>query len=406
MQQRERERTGISSLKVGFNRVFGYYFEVSRANLDRVPPDYHRKQTLANGERFFTPELKSWEETVLRAGERIIALEASLFAAVRERVCEHLSAIHAVSARIATLDVFAALAEVARRRDYVRPEVGDGFALEIVAGRHPVVETMMPREQFIPNDLRLDHRGCVVILTGPNMAGKSTVLRQVGLITLLAQIGSFVPARSASVGVVDRIFTRVGASDNLVRGQSTFMVEMNETAAILNGASERSLVLLDEIGRGTSTWDGLSVATATTEHLHDRIGAKTIFATHYQELTRLADRLPGVVNFSVAVREEHDAITFLRRLVPGGADSSYGVDVARLAGLPPAVVERAREILRELEAGGGTSSPPPPRRQAQLALFAAPPHPVVERLRATDVNQLTPVQALVLLAEFASGARA
>ncbi|MDQ3521991.1 MAG: DNA mismatch repair protein MutS, partial [Gemmatimonadota bacterium] len=354
MQQRERERTGISSLKVGFNRVFGYYFEVSRANLDRVPPDYHRKQTLANGERFFTPELKSWEETVLRAGERIIALEASLFAAVRERVCEHLSAIHAVSARIATLDVFAALAEVARRRDYVRPEVGDGFALEIVAGRHPVVETMMPREQFIPNDLRLDQSGCVVILTGPNMAGKSTVLRQVGLITLLAQIGSFVPARSASVGVVDRIFTRVGASDNLVRGQSTFMVEMNETAAILNGASERSLVLLDEIGRGTSTWDGLSVATATTEHLHDQIGAKTIFATHYQELTRLADRLPGVVNFSVAVREEHDEIIFLRRLVPGGADRSYGVDVARLAGLPPAVVERAREILRELETGGGT----------------------------------------------------
>ncbi|CAN5750381.1 DNA mismatch repair protein MutS [soil metagenome] len=406
MQQRERERTGIASLKVGFNRVFGYYFEVSRTNLDRVPQDYHRKQTLANGERFFTPELKSWEETVLRAGERIIALEASLFAAVRERVCEHLSAIHAVSARIATLDVFAALAEVARRRDYVRPEVGDGFALEIVAGRHPVVETMMPREQFIPNDLRLDQSGCVVILTGPNMAGKSTVLRQVGLITLLAQIGSFVPARSASVGVVDRIFTRVGASDNLVRGQSTFMVEMNETAAILNGASERSLVLLDEIGRGTSTWDGLSVATATTEHLHDQIGAKTIFATHYQELTRLADRLPGVVNFSVAVREEHDEIIFLRRLVPGGADRSYGVDVARLAGLPPAVVERAREILRELETGGGTSSPPPPRRPAQLALFAAPPHPVVERLRATDVNQLTPVQALVLLAELASGARA
>jgi DNA mismatch repair protein MutS len=281
------------------------------------------------------------------------------------------------------------------------------------------VETMMPREEFIPNDVRLDADARVMILTGPNMAGKSTTLRQVGLIQLLAQTGSFVPARAARVGLADRIFTRVGASDNLVRGQSTFMVEMNETAAILHGATARSLVLLDEIGRGTSTWDGLSVATATTEHLHDAVGAKTIFATHYHELTRLADRLPGVVNFSVAVREVGEDIVFLRRLVPGGADRSYGVEVARLAGLPESVVARAREILRELEgaapradgngngnghsAGNGRGARIP-RLEVQLPLFELPSHPVVGRLREVDVNRLTPLQALALLAELAEAA--
>jgi DNA mismatch repair protein MutS len=306
---------------------------------------------------------------------------------------------------VASLDVLAALAEVAVRRDFVRPQVDDGFALEIRGGRHPVVETMMPREEFIPNDVHLDADARVMILTGPNMAGKSTVLRQVGLIQLMAQVGSFVPARAARVGIVDRIFTRVGASDNLVRGQSTFMVEMNETAAILHAATPRSLVLLDEIGRGTSTWDGLSVATATTEHLHDQVGCKTIFATHYHELTRLDERLDGVVNFSVAVREVGDDIVFLRRLVEGGADRSYGVEVARLAGLPEAVVDRARQILQELEAAAAANGSAPPSA-VQLGLFGdGLPHPAVERLRVLKVDELTPLQALNLLAELAKSAK-
>jgi DNA mismatch repair protein MutS len=418
MQAAERERTGIGSLKVGFNKVFGYYIEITRSNLERVPADYQRKQTLANAERFVTPELKEWEEKVLGAEERIAELEARLFHEVRQAAAARVPRLQEVTEHIAALDVLAALAEVAVRRDYVRPEVHDGFAIEIRAGRHPVVETMMPREEFIPNDVHLDEARRVMILTGPNMAGKSTVLRQVGLISLLAQVGSFVPARSARLGVVDRIFTRVGASDNLVRGQSTFMVEMTETAAILNGATPRSLVLLDEIGRGTSTWDGLSVATAVTEYLHERVGAKTIFATHYHELTQMAERLPGVVNCSVAVKEEGERIVFLRSLVPGGADRSYGVEVARLAGLPRDVIERARALLAELEADGGGESagsngnggghrrkPRGPADGTQLALFRPAPHPALERLRAVEPDHLTPVQALVLLAELAELAR-
>ncbi|HEU0014206.1 MAG TPA: DNA mismatch repair protein MutS [Longimicrobium sp.] len=407
MQAAERESTGIGSLKVGFNRVFGYYLEVTRTHADRVPGHYHRKQTLANAERYYTAELKEWEEKVLGAEERIGGLEQRLFAELRERVARQVPRIQRLAEHVAALDVLAALAEVAVRRDFVRPQVDGGFALEVRGGRHPVVETMMPREEFIPNDVRLDEQARVMILTGPNMAGKSTVLRQVGLLSLLAQVGSFVPARAAKVGLVDRIFTRVGASDNLVRGQSTFMVEMNETAAILHGATARSLVLLDEIGRGTSTWDGLSVATATTEHLHDAVGAKTIFATHYHELTRLAERLDGVVNFSVAVREVGEDIVFLRRLVEGGADRSYGVEVARLAGLPENVVERARQILRELEesaARNGVARAPDPALQLGLFDFA-PPHPVVERLRKLDPNALTPIQALSLLAELCESAR-
>ncbi|SOD02522.1 DNA mismatch repair protein MutS [bacterium JGI 053] len=407
LQARERERTGIGSLKVGFNRVFGYYLEVTRMNAERVPQDYMRKQTLANAERYFTPELKEWEEKVLGAEEKIAALEGRIFAELRAAAAREVPRIQAVAERLATLDVLAGLAEAAVRRDFTRPEVDGGFTLEVRGGRHPVVETMMPREEFIPNDVHLDQDERVMILTGPNMAGKSTVLRQVGLLVLMAQAGSFVPARHARVGVVDRIFTRVGASDNLARGQSTFMVEMNETAAILHGATARSLVLLDEIGRGTSTWDGLSVATATTEHLHEAVGAKTIFATHYHELTRLSNRLPGVVNFSVAVREVGDDIVFLRRLVPGGADRSYGVEVARLAGLPESVVERAREILRELEtAAAPPSSQPRAEPVVQLGLFGPPVHPAVERLRGIDANRLTPLQALNLLAELSEAARA
>jgi DNA mismatch repair protein MutS len=406
LQASERETTGIGTLKVGFNRVFGYYLEVTRRESERVPAHYHRKQTLANAERYYTAELKEWEEKVLGAEERIGALEQRLFAELREMVAREVPRIQRVADHVASLDVLAALAEVAVRRDFVRPHVDDGFALEIRGGRHPVVETMMPREEFIPNDVHLDADARVMILTGPNMAGKSTVLRQIGLIQLLAQVGSFVPARAARVGIVDRIFTRVGASDNLVRGQSTFMVEMNETAAILHAATPRSLVLLDEIGRGTSTWDGLSVATATTEHLHDQVGCKTIFATHYHELTRLDERLDGVVNFSVAVREVGDDIVFLRRLVEGGADRSYGVEVARLAGLPETVVDRARTILAELEAqaaANGRQGPPP---DVQLGLFGeALPHPAVERLRVLKVDELTPLQALNLLADLAKSAK-
>jgi DNA mismatch repair protein MutS len=408
LQTQERERTGIASLKVGFNRVFGYYLEITNTHQQRVPADYQRKQTLANAERYITPELKEWEEKVMGAEERILALETRLFEEVRQRAAGEVPRLQQLTESIATLDVFAALAEVAVRRDYVRPEVHDGYELHLRASRHPVVETMMPREEFIPNDVRLDESARVMILTGPNMAGKSTVLRQVGLISLLAQIGSFVPAKEARLGVVDRIFTRVGASDNLVRGQSTFMVEMTETAAILNGATERSLVLLDEIGRGTSTWDGLSVATAVTEFLHQHIRAKTIFATHYHELTHLARRLPGVVNFSVAVKEEGESIVFIRSLVAGGADRSYGVEVARLAGLPREVIERARTLLCELEqnapaagrAGRGRREP-----ESQLALFDAPPHPVLARMREMDVNRLTPMQALILLSELTEQAR-
>ncbi|MBW3631285.1 MAG: DNA mismatch repair protein MutS, partial [Gemmatimonadetes bacterium] len=399
--------TEIPSLKVGFNKVFGYYLEITHANTTRVPADYQRKQTLANAERYVTPELQEWEQKVLGAEERVFALESRLFQGVRDAAAALVPRLQKLSEHVAAVDVLTSLAEAAVRLDYRRPTMSDGFEARMIAGRHPVVETMMPREEFIPNDVVLDQDARVMILTGPNMAGKSTVLRQAGLICLLAQVGSFVPAREARLGVVDRIFTRVGASDNLVRGQSTFMVEMTETAAILNGATPRSLVLLDEIGRGTSTWDGLSVATAVTEFLHERIGAKTIFATHYHELTRLAERLPGVVNFSVAVREERDRIVFLRSLVAGGADRSYGVEVARLAGLPAEVIARARRILTELEA----PSEGDPRRPllrpdpTQLTLFSPQPHPAVERLRRVDPNHLTPIQALALLADVVEMAR-
>lgn len=398
LQTRERERTGISSLKVGYNRVFGYYLEVTRPNLSRVPEHFVRKQTLSNAERFFTPELKAWEEKILGAEEEIVRLEQSLFLRVRGELAFAVPRIQRTSRRIAALDVLTAFAEVAERHSYARPRVGTGFSLDIVAGRHPVVETMLPPNDFIPNDLGLDEEGRIVILTGPNMAGKSTVLRQVGLIQIMAQIGSFVPADSARVAICDRVFTRVGASDSLARGQSTFMVEMNETAAIVHGATKRSLVLLDEIGRGTSTYDGVSIAWAVTEHLHDHIGAKAVFATHYHELTQLGDLLPGVRNLNVAVRETGDDIVFLRRLEEGGADRSYGIQVARLAGFPPSLIERAMELLTELEGrhSGGGASARGPTEQPQLALFDAT-HPAVEKLRRLEPDHLTPRQALDIL---------
>jgi DNA mismatch repair protein MutS len=403
LQVRERERTGIASVKVGFNKVFGYYLEVTKANLDKVPDDYVRKQTLSNGERYFTPELKEWEEKVFGAEDRIARLEADLFSGVREAASAAVERLQDTGSRVAALDVLSTLAEVAVRRGYVRPEVHTGFDLEIRNGRHPVVETMMPREEFIPNDIVLDESGHIVVLTGPNMAGKSTVLRQVGLIQLLGQIGSLVPADSARLPVADRIFTRVGASDNLARGQSTFMVEMSETAAIMHGATDRSLVLLDEIGRGTSTYDGVSIAWAVTEHIHERIGAKTVFATHYHELTQLGDLLDGVKNMNVSVREVGDRIVFLRRLVDGGADRSYGIHVARLAGLPDSVVARARELLAELEGthsggGEGLGKRAPPD---QLSMFQVE-HPMVRRLRAIDPDDLTPKEALEILYEMGS----
>ena len=406
LQARERERTGIASLKVGYNKVFGYYLEVTNPNLARVPEHFIRKQTLTGAERYFTPELKQWEEKVLDAADRIARLEQTLFLRVRGELSYSVPRIQRTSQRIATLDVLVSMAEVAEARGYVQPEVITGFGLSVVAGRHPVVETMMPREDFIPNDLHLDGDGRIVILTGPNMAGKSTVLRQVGLIQLMAQIGSFVPAGSARLGICDRVFTRVGASDNLARNQSTFMVEMNETAAILHGASERSLVLLDEIGRGTSTYDGVSIAWAVTEHLHEHVGCKAMFATHYHELTQLGDLLPGVRNLNVAVREAGDGIVFLRRLEEGGADRSYGIQVARLAGLPRDLIARAMELLVELEGthsgdGHGLGRGEGGRAAAgnnrdQLSLFEVR-HPVVERLLNVDPDGMSPLEALNLL---------
>lgn len=410
IQAEERTRTGIGSLKVGYNKVFGYYIEVTRANLHLVPEDYQRRQTLTGGERFVTPALKEYEARVLTAAERIEARERTLFEELRRRVGGEVTRIQHVARGVAVLDVLAGLAETAVRENYVRPQLDDGFGMTITGGRHPVVERMMPRDKFIPNDVALTSDARVVILTGPNMAGKSTILRQVGLIVLMAQMGSFVPATQAEIGVVDRVFTRVGASDNLVRGQSTFMVEMAETSAILSSASARSLVLLDEIGRGTSTYDGVSIAWAVTEHLHDRVGCKTIFATHYHELTQLAEELVAVRNYNVAVREVGDQVLFLHRLQPGGADRSYGIEVGRLAGLPTNVIARAREVLRLLEGeqlvpalrtGAEAHTQPQRPNDPQLGLFAGEEHPVLKRLRALDLDELTPLQALTLLHELA-----
>jgi DNA mismatch repair protein MutS len=400
LQVRERERSGISSLKVGYNKVFGYFLEITRTNIAKVPADYERKQTLANAERYVTPELKELEAKILGAEEKIAEVEARLFGELRKRIAGDVSRLQASADRIALLDVLACFAHVAERRAYVRPTVHTGYQLFIRAGRHPVVETMMPREDFIPNDVLLDEDGRIIILTGPNMAGKSTLLRQVGLIQLMAQIGSFVPASEARVPVCDRIFTRVGASDNLVRGQSTFMVEMHETSAILHNATAHSLVLLDEIGRGTATYDGVSIAWAVTEYLHDHCGCKTIFATHYHELTQLADFLSALVNFNVAVKEVGHDIVFLHHLQPGGADRSYGIDVGRLAGLPTEVVNRARVILRQLEGAhtGGQFRPHDVAAVDQLSLFHVE-NPIVERLKRMDVDAMTPIQALNVLSE-------
>lgn len=403
IQKEERARTGISSLKVGYNKIFGYFIEVTNSNVHLVPEDYQRRQTLAGAERYVTASLKEYEERVLTAAERVEDRERELFDNLRAQVGGQVARLQSVAQIIAELDVVASLAEVASRESYVRPVLVDDFSLEITAGRHPVVERMMAREKFIPNDVALTEDARMIILTGPNMAGKSTVLRQVGLIVLMAQIGSFVPATKARIGVVDRLFTRVGASDNLVRGQSTFMVEMSETSAILHTATRRSLVLLDEIGRGTSTYDGISIAWSVSEHLHNVVGCKTIFATHYHELTQLADILVAVRNYNVQVREVGDQVLFLHRLQPGGADRSYGIEVGRLAGLPDTVLKRAGELLRLLEAEqivprSGYALPAlADSTDDQLPLFGSAVHPIVKKLRDLEPNSMTPIQALDLL---------
>jgi DNA mismatch repair protein MutS len=399
LQARERERTGIASLKVGYNRVFGYYLEVSKANRRLVPAHYERRQTLTGAERYVTPELKEYEARVLAAEELAQARERELFEALCDAVRERLERLQRVARDLAALDVFGAFAEGAARDHYVRPEMSAEAVLDLRGSRHPVVERRLPRAQFIPNDVRLDEAQRVILLTGPNMAGKSTILRQTGLAVIMAQAGAFVPAEAATLGVVDRVFTRVGASDNLGLGHSTFMVEMSETSAILNSATPRSLVLLDEIGRGTATYDGVAIAWAVTEHLHDRVGAPTIFATHYHELTQLTEELAHARNFNVAVRESEHEIVFLYRLEPGGADRSYGIHVGKLAGLPPAVVRRATEILAMLEAGHHVAgrAPPPAPDARQLTLFE-PAHPVIRELQAMDPDRLTPLEALNRLA--------
>jgi DNA mismatch repair protein MutS len=411
LERKERERTGISSLKIRYNRVFGYYIEVTKPHLHLVPDDFFRKQTLSNAERFITPDLKEYEDKVLRADERILALEYDLFQRLRSRVADEGGRIQKTADALAVVDVLAALAEVAREKDYLCPVVDDGDALIIRDGRHPVVETMNLGERFVPNDVSMNAgEEQILILTGPNMAGKSTFMRQVALIVLLAQIGSFVPAAEACIGVVDRIFTRVGASDNLARGQSTFMVEMIETAHILHHVTRRSLVLLDEIGRGTSTFDGISIAWSVVEYLHDTPGreAKTLFATHYHELAELALTRPRVKNLNIAVKEWNDQIIFLRKIVEGSASHSYGIQVARLAGLPAEVIARAREILANLETtalspqgepqiAASRKRPRRPRDEVQLSLFAPPPDPLRELLKQADITTMTPLEALNLI---------
>ncbi len=410
LEEAERARTGISSLKVGFNNVFGYYIEVTKTNLAKVPTDYTRKQTTANGERYITPELKEKEELILGAQDKAHDLERRLFERVRNQVAAGSSPLMDTAKALAHLDVFAALAEVASRRDYVCPEIVEEPILDIRSGRHPIVESSMS-EPFVPNDCVLDTTTQQeIIITGPNASGKSTFLRQVALIVLMAQIGSFVPARAAKIGLVDRIFTRVGAQDDLATGQSTFTVEMNETANILNNATPRSLVILDEVGRGTSTYDGLSIAWAVAEYLHD-LGPKTLFATHYHHLNELEERLPRAKNYRIAVKEDGDHIIFLRRIIRGGTDRSFGIQVARLAGLPTPVVQRAKELLESFsqERLRGQHVESVPLASAPMAngnLFEAPPqnvaaapNPVLEALKAIDVDNLTPLEALVKLGE-------
>ncbi|MCB0171589.1 MAG: DNA mismatch repair protein MutS [Anaerolineae bacterium] len=407
----ERERTGIKSLKVGFNKVFGYYLEVTRANADQVPPEYIRKQTLVNAERYITPELKEYENLILNADERQLEVEVRIFKEVCAQIAASAQRLLTTARTLAYLDVVTALAEVALHNNYVRPALSDDAPLEIINGRHPVVETMPLVDAdglataFVPNDIRMSSEELIHIITGPNMSGKSTFLRQVALIVLMAQIGSFVPADRAHIGLVDRIFTRIGAQDEIHAGQSTFMVEMVETAAILSQSTGRSLLILDEVGRGTSTYDGLAIARAVVEYIHNnpKIRAKTLFATHYHELTEVAKYLPHLRNYNVAVAEEGSKVIFLHKIVPGGADRSYGIHVAQIAGIPKAVIDRANEILEELEGNADFQERRERTRQTfsgvQMSFLAPEVHPLVEEIKEIDVDSLSPLEALNKLYE-------
>jgi len=408
-QAAEVARTGIDSLKVGYNQVFGYYIEVTNAHAAKVPPDYTRKQTLKNAERYITPELKEWEGKILGASDRAKELEYDLFQEIRQQIADQTARLQRVGNLVAQVDCFASLAHVAAERGYCAPEVADDLVIQIADGRHPVLEVTLDAGKFVPNDVLLDgEANRMAVITGPNMAGKSTYIRQVALLVLMAQMGSFIPAKSARIGVADRIFTRVGASDELARGQSTFMVEMIETANILNNATERSLLVLDEVGRGTSTFDGVSIAWAVSEFIHERVRARTLFATHYHELTELALLLGGVKNYNIAVREWKDEIVFLHKIVEGGTDKSYGIHVARLAGIPRRVIERAKVILGNLEAASLTPNDTPRfapslgevganPRELQLTLFGSLHAEAIEQLKALDLDDLTPLEALATL---------
>jgi DNA mismatch repair protein MutS len=406
-QAKESERLGLPNLKVGFNKVFGYYLEVTASQAAKIPAEYIRKQTLKNQERFITPELKEYEDKVLRAEERANSLELELFTALRQRVASGTSRLKQTADVLAEVDVLAALATLAVKQGYCRPELCEEPLLDVREGRHPVLDKLLPSGTFVPNDVRLGRGARIQLITGPNMAGKSTYIRQAALLTIMAQMGSFIPAREARIGIADRIFARVGASDELSKGQSTFMVEMTETARILNAATERSLVILDEIGRGTSTYDGISLAWAVTEYLHDQIRCRTLFATHYHELTELTKSLSEASNWNVAIREQGDDIVFLHKIVEGPADKSYGIHVAKIAGLPREVLERAQVILAQLESdhvdeSGRVKIPQRQRksRDRQLSLFVEPSHPVLDKLKSLDVDQLTPLAALQKLTEF------
>ena len=414
VEEREQERTGIKKLKVGYNRVFGYYIEVTNAYKDQIPEEYIRKQTLSNCERYITQELKDLETRVLGAKERVIQLEYDLFTEIRCKVAENLYRIQATAHAIARLDVLCSFAQTAMQNNYVQPDIVTSNVIEIKEGRHPVVELMLDGSPFVPNDTVLNNDSDrVVIITGPNMAGKSTYMRQVAIITLMAQIGSFVPASSAKIGIVDSIFTRVGASDDLASGQSTFMVEMSEVAAILKNATSRSLLILDEIGRGTSTFDGMSIARAVLEHVADKkkLGAKTLFSTHYHELTSLEDALEGVKNYNIAVKKRGDNITFLRRIVRGGADDSFGVDVAKLAGIPETIVKRARAILKQLESGSGKhqtsviTDEKAVEDEPQISFLSGAGTELMNRLKNIDIDTLTPIESMNILYELVKDAK-
>ena len=406
IEERERKRTGIGSLKVRFNSVFGYYIEITKANLTHAPADYERKQTLANAERFTTPELKDYETKVLTAHERSIEIEKRIFGQLRKTILLSAPRLRTTSSVIAEVDLLSSFAHLSALRDYVRPRITESAVYEAIAARHPVVECLIEKTgqgKFVPNDLYLDAQRTggpsLLLITGPNMGGKSTYLRQAALLVIMAQMGCFVPARQMRLGLVDRIYTRIGAADNVARGRSTFMVEMTETATILNTATERSLILLDEMGRGTATFDGLSLAWATVEYLHAQAGARTLFATHYHELTLLAEQLPGLRNLRVAVKETPKGIVFLHSIEPGAASKSYGIEVAKLAGLPPSVIERARKVLLKHERSEKKTVAEETDAPLQLTMFTPLSQRVLDRLEQTDVNSLTPLQALNLIEE-------